>query len=110
MRLNPKVNDWKRARVAAHGSQRPMSLWLVAVTGRFGSFQSTSRAGRALAILHEVAHMIVIGSYTNSRGRRVRLFLIPPEEGGVESDAMSQMNSSIVEAACRNQLLALGAN
>jgi RHS repeat-associated protein len=75
--------------------------------GRFGSFQSTSRAGRALAILHEVAHLIVIGSYTDLHGRRVRIFLIPPEEGGVESNEMSEMNSRIIEAACRNQLLGL---
>lgn len=77
--------------------------------GTIGSFQSNSRAGRALSLLHEVAHLIWVGSFNDSRNnnRLVNMYLIPPYEGRPESDEMSTQNTEIIENACRTQLQAL---
>src|SRR6266404_4411075 len=77
-------------------------------SGSFGSFGSTSRAGRALAILHEVAHLIkaatVIEFDKHGREKVSDMWLIP-EDGGKPD--LSRENSARVEAACRDQLKAL---
>ena len=61
----------------------------------FGSFSSTSRAGRALSILHEVAHLIKMASVIefddNGLDRQYDLYLIP-EDGG-KTD-LSRANTS----------------
>jgi len=77
-------------------------------SGSFGSFSSTSRAGRALAILHEVAHLIKVATVIewgkNGHDKKYNMYLIP-EDGG--NPALSRENSEVVENACRNQLKAL---
>jgi len=77
-------------------------------SGSFGSFSSTSRAGRALAILHEVAHLIKVATFVEidkHGGSKVSDMWLIPEDGG-KSD-LSRENSAWVEAHCRDQLKAL---
>jgi YD repeat-containing protein len=75
--------------------------------GSFGSFGSTSRAGRALAILHELAHDIKAGTeriWTKKGVRDSDVWRIP-DDGG--NDELSRQNTDDVEAACKNELKAL---
>jgi hypothetical protein len=71
--------------------------------GRVGSFTSNSRQGRALAILHELAHLIRTGTLVTDQGAEP-LWLIPDDGGDNEQ---SQRNTETVEAACGDQIRAL---
>jgi hypothetical protein len=74
---------------------------------RIGNYSSTSRAGRALAVLHEVAHLRKVGHYTNKDGRRINTYLIPPDDEEEESSETSQKNTAAIEKACKKELDAL---
>lgn len=74
---------------------------------RFGSFESTSLEGRTLAILHELAHIVRIGAFTDPSGRRINMYLIPPNDFGTESTELSQQNTATIERACGAQIRAV---
>lgn len=73
--------------------------------GSFGSFNSLSRQGRALAILHELAHLIKTATEGTDHGD-VPIYLIP-DDGGDTNSGVSSQNTAAVEAACGDQLRAL---
>jgi hypothetical protein len=73
-------------------------------TGKqFGSFDSRSPAGRALAILHELAHIVSSNGVENPFTP-----LIPNDKGnGRDQYDLSERNTALVEKACGAQLRAL---
>ena len=76
--------------------------------GRFGSF--SGRAGRALAFLHEIAHLIVKGTERDKKGNKVSTYLIPNDKdkqsGGKD---LSVENTELIERKCKTELEAIKA-
>jgi RHS repeat-associated protein len=91
-------------RMPAAGSAKVNTFGPFFQGGRFGSFNALSRQGRALAILHELAHLIKTATLDEDNGS-FPIYLIP-EDGGDDS-AVSNQNTATVEAACGDQLRAL---
>ena len=73
-------------------------------TGTFGNY--TGRAGRALAILHEMAHMIRTGQVRDSNGRVVGSAYLIPDDGAATNQ--SETNTALIEEKCKKELDLIG--
>ena len=72
-------------------------------TGRFGDYNG--RAGRALAILHEIAHMIRTGVVRDTNGRVTGYTHLIPDDG--PGAGGSTNNTETIQEKCRGELEAL---
>jgi hypothetical protein len=70
-------------------------------TGKFGDY--SGRAGRALAILHEIAHMIVVSHQKNRKGQTVPVILIPADDSDPEKQ-LCAANTAKIQKICKSEL------
>jgi RHS repeat-associated protein len=67
----------------------------------FGGYEPGSRRSRALQVLHELAHTIMVGTMPGT-GRTPNPVWLIPNDGGI--DGLSETNTKKIMKACKSQL------
>jgi hypothetical protein len=75
-------------------------------SGKFGSY--SGRVGRALAFLHEIAHLIYTGKIRDNNGKVTGYTYLIPDDGNLKTDEngkiLSEENTKLVESKCKVEL------
>jgi hypothetical protein len=99
------VTDWKTGtRYRAWARVKINHGGVFFRSGSFGGY--SGRAGRALAFLHEIAHMVLTGQATDKKGRSVSQYFIPDDKDKKDKkgDNQSKANTKLIAEKCKKEL------